>query len=117
MKYEKPKIKQDEMSLLLREDAVDAFNERWAKGERCDLTGMDFRGLDLRRLDVEGMDFSNSYFRQADLRGLNMTTCKLEGASIQGALISGTYFPKALSPEEITLSLTHGTRLRYSTAV
>jgi hypothetical protein len=38
---------------------------------------------------------------------------ELEGASINSAKISGTYFPPSLSAEEITLSLVHGTRLRY----
>ena len=37
----------------------------------------------------------------------------LEGASIAGTKISGTYFPKELSAEEINLSLQHGTRMRY----
>jgi uncharacterized protein YjbI with pentapeptide repeats len=113
MKDEKPKMKQDDMCMLLREEKMEAFSKRWAQGERCDLTGMDFRGMDLRKLNVEGVDFSNSYFRQADLRGLNMSTCNLEGASIRGAQISGTFFPKALSPEEILLSLNHGIRMRY----
>ena len=113
MRDEKPKIKENDMCLLFRQERIEEFNERWAKGERCDLTGMDFRGLDLRLLKVDGMDFSNSYLRQADLRGLNMTTCNLEGASIRGAQISGTYLPKELSPEEIHLSHTYGTRMRY----
>ena len=113
MNDERPKRNDDEMSMLLREDRIEEFNDRWAKGERCQLTGMDFRGLDLRKLNVEGMDFSNSYFRQADLRGLNLSTCVLKGASISGAQISGTYFPKELSPDEILLSLNHGTRMRY----
>ena len=113
MNDEKPIIKEDDMCLLLREDNIEAFIKRWDQGERCDLTGTDFRGLDLRKLNVDGVDFSNSYFRQSDLRGLNMITCKLEGASIRGALISGTYFPKELSPEEILLSLNHGVRMRY----
>ena len=113
MKDDRPKMKEDEMCMLLREDKIEAFTKRWAQGERCDLTGMDLRGMDLRKLNVEGVDFSNSYFRQADLRGLNMSTCNLEGASIRGAQISGTYFPKELSPEEILLSLSHGTRMRY----
>jgi uncharacterized protein YjbI with pentapeptide repeats len=113
MKNETPKRNDDEMSMLLRDDRIDAFNERWAKGERCDLTGMDFRRLDLRKLNVDSMDFSNSFFRQADLRGLNLSKCILKGASINGAKISGAYFPKKLRPEEILLSLNHGTRMRY----
>ena len=114
MSDEKPQIKQDKMCILLRDDKIDEFNRRWAEGERCDLTGMDFRGIDLRKLDVEGMNFSNSYFRQTDLRGLNLSSCNLEGASLRGALVSGTYFPNTLSAEEILLSINHGTRMRCS---
>ena len=39
----------------------------------------------------------------------------MEGASISSANISGTYFPKELSPQEIMLSLRTGARLRYNT--
>jgi uncharacterized protein YjbI with pentapeptide repeats len=56
---------------------------------------------------------ANTYLRHADLRGLDLTHTNLEGASINSAKISGTYFPTTLSAEEITLSLIHGTRLRY----
>ena len=37
-----------------------------------------------------------------------------EGASLLDAKVSGVYFPDELSPEEIRLSLDHGTRLRYN---
>ena len=98
-----PKIKTDPLYRLLREGRVDVFNQEKANGKTCDLTHCDFRGLDLR----------DCYFRQADLRGLDLSEANLEGASINAAKISGAYFPKALSAEEITLSLTHGTRMRY----
>ena len=110
----KPEVKKDPMYMLLREGRMADFNSRKAHGEKCDLTGCDFRGLDLRGLEANGIDFSNSYFRQTDLRGVDMSTCKLEGASINGARISGAYFPKELSADEITISLLHGTRMRYS---
>ncbi len=45
--------------------------------------------------------------------GVDLTHTNLQGASINSAKISGTYFPPTLSAEEITLSLVHGTRLRY----
>lgn len=110
----KPEVKKDPMYMLLREGKIADFNSRKAHGEKCDLTCCDFRGLDLRGLDASGIDFSHGYFRQTDLRGVDMSACKLEGASINGARISGTYLPKELSADEITLSLLHGTRLRYS---
>lgn len=110
----KPEVKKDPMYMLLREGKIADFNSRKAHGEKCDLTCCDFRGLDLRGLDASGIDFSHGYFRQTDLRGVDMSACKLEGASLNGARISGTYLPKELSADEITLSLLHGTRLRYS---
>ncbi len=109
-----PVIRNDDpMYKLLRAGKVREFNERRAAGEACDLSGCDLRGLDLRGLDADGLDLSNSYLRQADLRGVDLTGARLEGASIHAAKISGVYFPKALAPEEIRLSLEHGTRLRY----
>ena len=113
MKDERPKINLNEMHCLLREGNITDFNNRRLKGEMPDLHGGDFRGCDLRGAHLDGLDLSNGYFRQADLRGLNLSTCKLEGASIVNANVSGAYFPKELSAEEILLSLEHGTRMRY----
>jgi uncharacterized protein YjbI with pentapeptide repeats len=110
---DRPEIKDDAMYLLLREGNVDSFNEERAKGTKFDLTGSDFRGVDLRDINADGLDLSNCYFRQADLRGIDLRGTNLEGASIHGARVSGTYFPAALGAEEITLSLVHGTRMRY----
>ena len=109
-----PEIKDDPMYRLLRTGAIDEFNQRRANGETCELTGCDFRTLDLRRLDADGLDLRNAYLRQADLRGLDLSGANLEGASINAAKISGAYFPSELRAEEIALSLTHGTRMRYS---
>lgn len=110
-----PIISDDPLYRLLRDGEVDEFNQRMAAGEQADLTGCDFRHLNLQGLNASGLDFSNSYFRQADLRGIDFSDCQsLEGASIHGAKISGVYFPRQLRAEEITLSLEHGTRLRYS---
>jgi len=110
----KPEIKNDNLQYrLLREGHIKEFNESRARGERGDLTSSDFRGIDLRGIDADGIDLSGCYFRQGDLRGIDFTNTILEGASIHAAKISGTYFPKELSAEEILLSLQHGTRLRY----
>lgn len=103
----------DPLYRLLREGRIDEFNERKKKGEKMDLTDSDLGGLDLRDVDFKGLDLSGSYFLQTDLRGVDLSQTSLEGASLNGAKVSGTYFPKELPPEEIALSLTHGTRLRY----
>ena len=65
-------------------------------------------------IDADGIDFGNCYFRQADLRGIDFSNSHMEGASVNGAKISGCFFPKELTAEEINLSLTHGTRMRYT---
>ncbi len=109
----RPQFTDDPMYRLLREGAVEEFNTRRSAGETCELVGCDFRTLDLRKLDANGLDLRDCYFRQADLRGVDFSQANLEGASINAAKISGAYFPKALSAEEITLSLTHCTRMRY----
>ncbi len=111
----KPKIKADDVLYrLLRDGHVVEFNEKKAQGITTDLTHCDFRSVDLRGLDAAGLDFTGAYFRQADLRGIDFTTSGLEGVSINAAKISGTYFPVKLTADEITLSLLHGTRLRYT---
>lgn len=109
-----PIISDDPLYQLLRDGQIADFNQQISSGKTVDLTHSDFRHLNLQGLHAEGLDFSNSYFRQADLRGIDFSQCvSLEGASIHGAKISGVYFPKALPPEEIRLSLEHGTRMRY----
>ena len=111
---DRPKITHDPLYQLLRDGEVAEFNKRRAAGEKCDLAGTDLSRLDLREMNADGLDLSNAYFRMTDLRGVDFRNTKLEGASFASANISGCFFPKALSPEEILLSVTHGTRLRYS---
>jgi uncharacterized protein YjbI with pentapeptide repeats len=77
------------------------------------LSGGDYRGRDLRKMNARGLDFSSAYFRNCDLSGIDFRETNLEGASLLDAKVSGVYFPDELSPEEIRLSLDHGTRLRY----
>jgi uncharacterized protein YjbI with pentapeptide repeats len=110
-----PLISDNPLYRLLRDGKIEEFNQRVAAGEQVDLTGCDFRHLNLQGLQAQGLDFSDSYFRQADLRGIDFSQCvSLEGASIHAAKISGVYFPNKLTADEILLSLEHGTRMRYS---
>jgi uncharacterized protein YjbI with pentapeptide repeats len=110
-----PSISDDPLYRLLREGKIAEFNQRIAAGEKTNLTGCDFRHLNLQGLVATGLYFSNSYFRQSDLRGVDFSNCaSLEGASIHAAKISGVYFPKQIRAEEILLSLEHGTRIRYT---
>ena len=107
-----PKITDDPLYVLIREEHIDEFNERIANGEECSLVGCDFRSLDLRKLNVDGLNLEDAYFRNADVRGVDFRNTDLEGASFAGAKISGTYFPSCFSAQEITMSVAYGTRLR-----
>jgi uncharacterized protein YjbI with pentapeptide repeats len=109
----KPLSYPDPMYQLLRDGDIAEFNRRKAAGMSCDLTHCDLRSLDLRGMDATGLDFSHCYFRNTNLRGVDFTKSLLEGASLNQAKISGAYFPSELSAQEITLSVQHGTRLRY----
>ncbi len=104
------------MFQLLAEEKVDIFNQQKAQyldSGLLNLQGADLRGLNLRGLNAVGIDFRDAYFRSCDLRGIDFREAQLEGASINRAKISGCYFASNLSAEEILLSLTTGTRMRY----
>jgi uncharacterized protein YjbI with pentapeptide repeats len=107
------KLSKKKICRLLQDDRVEEVNAILADMDNCSLADANLRSTNLRGLHVDGIDFSNAYFRSANLKGLDMRTCILEGASLHGAQIAGTYFPDVLSPEEILLSVTSGTRLRY----
>ncbi|WP_322980378.1 pentapeptide repeat-containing protein [Pseudomonas sp. C11] len=100
---------------LLHNDDIKGFNEQKPRDGEVDLSGGDFRGLDLRNMDTEGVNFTDAYFRGADLRGLDFRYSKIEGASLAHAQISGAYFPVDLTADEILMSVNFGTRLRYRT--
>ncbi|MCP3670328.1 MAG: pentapeptide repeat-containing protein [Gammaproteobacteria bacterium] len=108
-----PEIQEDEMYLLLRHGDITKFNELRKQGKECNLRNADLRSLDLREMDARGLDFTDGFLRQSDLRGVDFSETVLKGVSINSARISGTLFPIELSAEEITLSLLHGTRMRY----
>ncbi len=98
---------------LLQDENIKEFNARRALGETVNLNGANLRGLDLRLMNAAGLDLGNAYLRGADVRGVDFRTTNLEGASMAEAKISGCYFPKALSAEEIRMSVEKGMRMRY----
>ena len=105
----------DPLYETLRTENISEFNaKKTARGDLPSLSHGDFRGLDLRGMDARGLDLSHAYFRGADLRGIDFSQSNLEGASIAGAKISGTFFPNQLRADELLMSLTHGTRMRYN---
>jgi len=109
----RPAIKDDPLYQLLRKEDIEAFNARRDKLDTGKLRGGDYRGRDLRKMNARGLDFTDAYFRNSDLSGIDFRETCLEGASLLDAKVSGVYFPMELDPEEIRLSLTYGTRLRY----
>ncbi len=114
MASELPELSKDPMYQLLRVDNVKAFNIRKESGQTCVLVNVNLRALDLRGINADGLNMADSYMRDADLRGIDFSTTNLQGCNIRGAKISGVLFPSELTPEEIRLSHTLGTRMRYT---
>lgn len=104
----------DPLYQMLLDENMKAFNEARKSGKTVDLQGALFRGIDLRNMNADGLNMQDAYFRGADLRGVDLRNTNMEGASICEAKISGCYFPKELTADEIRLSNDKGTRLRYS---
>ena len=113
----KPRIIEDPIYQLLREEKIDEFNDARKDQPDIDFTSCDFRGLDLREMDVEGIDFGDAYFRGADLRGIDFRKANIVGASFASAQISGCYLPANIDAAEMELSLSRGTRLRANSLV
>lgn len=109
-----PRISDDPLYQLLRDDDVEGFNLARSQGQPCDLAGCDFKGLDLRGLILQNINIENAYFRSADLRGIDFRGCNLNGASLADAKISGCFFPEEITAAEIQLSVTMGTRIRHN---
>jgi uncharacterized protein YjbI with pentapeptide repeats len=108
-----PEISSDPLYQLLHNEEIEQFNIQRKTLDTSHLKAKNYRGLDLREMDARGLDFSDAYFRGTDLRGIDFRDTNLEGASMAEAKISGCYFPKELTAEEIRLSVEHGIRVRY----
>lgn len=115
MTRNKPERPDNPLYELLHLEKIEEFNQRRASGEIIDLRGVNLRSMDLRDLDTNGLSFTDTYLRSTDIRGLDLSHCHMEGATLFEAKISGTLFPRELSADEIRLSVTMGTRLRYGT--
>jgi hypothetical protein len=105
-------VRDSKWATLLRNGISEEFN-RLAASEHPDLRNTDLRMVDLRKADLSRADLGGAYLRQADLRGLDLSMANLNGASMHGANVAGALFPVELPPEEIYLSVTLGTRIRY----
>lgn len=100
------------LKLLLDDRFFDMNNIIDTQSGKADFSDANLRARDLRGCKFKKVNLKNAYLRLADLRGLDLREADLEGASLRDAKISGTYFPSNLDPQEIALSVEHGTRLR-----
>lgn len=100
------------LDLVQEERHLEFNNLVESTGGQVDLSNAHLRGYDLRKFKLGQANLSGAYLRSSDLRGLDLSKANLEGASIREAKVSGVLFPCNLTPEEINLSLVHGTRLR-----
>lgn len=96
---------------LIHEGRYPEFNKLAAKGS-VDLENADLRMADLRAADLRTANLRGAYLRNADLRGVDLSEAELEGASLNSARVSGCYFPRSVSADEVRLSVEHGTRIR-----
>ena len=113
---EKPLMLYDDGFRSLRCGDIDQFHQYIASCEIVDYSNSNLRGTDMRKADLSKVDLTGAYLRDADLRGLDLRQHNLEGCMLLNARISGVYFPKNISPQEIALSHELGTRLRTSGA-
>lgn len=97
--------------VLLREEKVDEFNALAAE-KPVDLENADLRMVDLRKANLAKANMRGAYLRNADLRGVDLSDADLTGASLHEARVSGCLFPINIAAEEISMSVTLGTRMR-----
>jgi hypothetical protein len=108
----RPKFLDDEAFKSLRSGEKEEFNNLVKNKEKIDFTDCDLRATDFRDVDLSNVVLKGAYLRDANLRGQDLRQHDLEGCSIFHAHISGVFWPRNLSAEEIRLSLDHGTRMR-----
>ncbi|NLY02527.1 MAG: pentapeptide repeat-containing protein [Rhodopirellula sp.] len=107
-----PRFPDDPAFKSLRIGDLEGYRQAVEGRSVVDFAAADLRGTDFRKADMSKVILKGAYLRDADLRGCDLRHLDLEGASIHNAKISGTYFPRNLSPAEIEMSLKYGTRLR-----
>jgi uncharacterized protein YjbI with pentapeptide repeats len=98
----------------LQDERFDLFNTYVQnQGGAVDLTGAHLRAYDLRKCYLKQANLEGAYLRSSDIRGVDLSEAKLDGASMKDAKVSGVMFPRDLPPEEIMMTLAHGTRIRH----
>ncbi len=100
------------LNLIQEEKYLEFNNLVESQSGEVDLTGAHLRAYDLRKCKLAKADLTGAYLRSSDLRSVDLSGAKMEGASLKDAKVSGTLFPRDLRPDELTMSLMYGTRLR-----
>lgn len=108
----KPIFRDDAAFKCLRMGQIDGYHRAIEGRQVVDFSESDLRAVDFRGADLGKLIIRNAYLREADLRGCDLRHLDLQGVSLYHAKISGTFFPENVAPEEIQLSVQHGTRLR-----
>lgn len=101
-----------DLYLLLRKEHITEFNKAVEGQNGYDLKNINLRGRNLTGANFKFADMSGAYLANCTLKGINFTHANMEGASLHRARISGVYFPKNVSAEEILNSVNYGTRIR-----
>lgn len=112
----RPKFVDDEAFRCLRSGNLAGFESAVAKRDAVDFSDADLRSTDLRKANLEKVILRGAYLKDADLRGVDLRKHDLEGCSLHGAKVGGAYFPDTLTPAEIQMSVTLGTRVRNTPA-
>ncbi|MEE2960073.1 MAG: pentapeptide repeat-containing protein [Myxococcota bacterium] len=109
-RFREPKDK--EAFHLLHNHEIDRFHQKIEGMKEVDFSGCSLRGVDFRRVDMRRINIQGSYLRGADLRGVDLRAHDLEGCSFHDSIISGSYLPPNVTPDEVIMSIRHGTRIR-----
>ena len=109
-RFREPKEK--EAFHRLHNHEIDQFHQQIEGKKEVDFSQCSLRGVDFRRVDMQRINIRGSYLRGADLRGVDLRQHDLEGCSFHDAMISGCYLPSNVDPNEVTMSVKLGTRIR-----
>lgn len=103
---------QKALELIQEERFLEFNNYVESNGGEVDLSNAHLRAYDIRKCNLKKANLSGAYLRASDLRSCDLSEATLVGASMKEAKVSGVLFPENLDPNEIMMSLVHGTRLR-----
>ena len=115
LRFREPKEK--EAFHRLHNHEIDQFHQQIEGKKEVDFSDCSLRGVDFRRVDMQRIVIRGSYLRGADLRGVDLRTHDLEGCSFHDAMISGSYLPPNVEPDEVMMSVKYGTRIRTTGAL